>query len=41
MIKTIELEDYLDEYIIDKKENKNLTEETVEKKIYNILKFIE
>ena len=41
MIEVDELTDYLDEYLEEKQEVKNLTEETVQKQTFNISKFIE
>ena len=41
MIEVDELSDYLDEYLEEKQEVKNLTEETVKKQTFNISKFIE
>ncbi len=41
MIEVDELTDYLDEYLEEKQEVKNLTEETVKKQTFNISKFIE
>ena len=41
MIEVDELTDYLDEYLEEKQEVKNLTEETIEKQTFNISKFIE
>lgn len=41
MLEVTELENYLEEYIEEKTEVKNLTQDTIEKKIFNILKFIE
>jgi integrase len=41
MIEVDELKDYLDEYLEEKQEVKNLTEETVRKQTFNISKFIE
>ena len=37
MIATKELSGYLDEYIEEKQEIKNLTTETIKKKTYNII----
>lgn len=41
MIEVDELIDYLDEYLEEKQEVKNLTEETIKKQTFNISKFIE
>ena len=41
MIEVDELTDYLDEYLEEKQEVKNLTEETIKKQTFNISKFIE
>ena len=41
MIEVNELNDYLDEYLEEKQEIKNLTEETIQKQTFNISKFIE
>ena len=41
MIEVDELTDYLDEYLEEKQEVKNLTEETIQKQTFNISKFIE
>ncbi|MBE6502292.1 MAG: integrase [Methanobrevibacter thaueri] len=41
MIEVNELTDYLDEYLEEKQEVKNLTKETIEKQTFNISKFIE
>ena len=41
MIEVNELTDYLDEYLEEKQEVKNLTEETIKKQTFNISKFIE
>ena len=41
MIEVNELTDYLDEYLEEKQEVKNLTEETIRKQTFNISKFIE
>lgn len=41
MIEVDELTDYLDEYLEEKQEVKNLTDETVQKQTFNISKFIE
>ncbi len=41
MIEVDELSDYLDEYLEEKQEVKNLTEETIKKQTFNISKFIE
>lgn len=41
MIEVDELTDYLDEYLEEKQEIKNLTEETIKKQTFNISKFIE
>ena len=41
MIEVDELTDYLDEYLEEKQEVKNLTEETIRKQTFNISKFIE
>ena len=41
MIEVNELNDYLDEYLEEKQEVKNLTEETIQKQTFNISKFIE
>lgn len=41
MIQTIELNEYLDEYIAEIQEIKNLSDVTIRKKIFNISKFIE
>ena len=41
MIEVNELNDYLDEYLEEKQEVKNLTKETIEKQTFNISKFIE
>ena len=41
MIEVNELTDYLDEYLEEKQEVKNLTKETLEKQTFNISKFIE
>ena len=41
MIAVDELTDYLDEYLEEKQEVKNLTQETVKKQTFNISKFIE
>ena len=41
MIEVDELTDYLDEYLEEKQEVKNLTEETINKQTFNISKFIE
>lgn len=41
MIEVDELTDYLDEYLEEKQEVKNLTQETVQKQTFNISKFIE
>ena len=41
MIEVNELTDYLDEYLEEKQELKNLTEETIKKQTFNISKFIE
>ena len=41
MIEVSELTDYLDEYLEEKQEVKNLTEETIKKQTFNISKFIE
>jgi integrase len=41
MIAVDELNDYLDEYLEEKQEVKNLTEETIKKQTFNISKFIE
>ena len=40
MIEVDELTDYLDEYLEEKQEVKNLTEETIKKQTFNISKFI-
>ena len=41
MIEVDELTDYLDEYLEEKQEVKNLTDETIQKQTFNISKFIE
>ena len=41
MIEVDELTDYLDEYLEEKQEVKNLTQETIKKQTFNISKFIE
>ena len=41
MIEVDELTDYLDEYLEEKQEVKNLTDETIKKQTFNISKFIE
>ena len=41
MIEVDELNDYLDEYLEEKQEVKNLTDETINKQTFNISKFIE
>ena len=41
MIEVDELNDYLDEYLEEKQEVKNLTDETIKKQTFNISKFIE
>lgn len=41
MIEVDELTDYLDEYLEEKQEVKNLTQETIRKQTFNISKFIE
>ena len=41
MIEVDELTDYLDEYLEEKQEVKNLTSETIQKQTFNISKFIE
>ena len=41
MIEVNELNDYLDEYLEEKQEVKDLTEETIKKQTFNISKFIE
>ena len=41
MIEVNELNDYLDEYLEEKQEVKNLTQETIKKQTFNISKFIE
>ncbi len=41
MIAVDELTDYLDEYLEEKQEVKNLTQETIQKQTFNISKFIE
>lgn len=41
MIEVDELTEYLDEYLEEKQEVKNLTQETIEKQTFNISKFIE
>ena len=41
MIEVNELTDYLDEYLEEKQEVKNLTKETIKKQTFNISKFIE
>ncbi|WP_298524099.1 tyrosine-type recombinase/integrase [uncultured Methanobrevibacter sp.] len=41
MIEVDELSDYLDEYLEEKQEVKNLTQETIKKQTFNISKFIE
>lgn len=41
MIQTAELEDYLDEYIEEKIESRNLKKDTVKKRIFNIKKFLQ
>jgi len=41
MIEVDELNDYLDEYLEEKQEVKNLTSETIKKQTFNISKFIE
>ena len=41
MFEVNELTDYLDEYLEEKQEVKNLTEETIKKQTFNISKFIE
>ena len=41
MIEVDELNEYLDEYLEEKQEVKNLTEETIKKQTFNISKFIE
>ena len=41
MIEVNELTDYLDEYLEEKQEVKNLTDETIRKQTFNISKFIE
>ena len=41
MIEVDELRDYLDEYLEEKQEVKNLTQETIKKQTFNISKFIE
>ena len=41
MIEVDELSDYLDEYLEEKQEVKNLTQETIQKQTFNISKFIE
>ncbi|MBR4447958.1 tyrosine-type recombinase/integrase [Methanobrevibacter sp.] len=41
MIEVNELTDYLDEYLEEKQEVKNLTKETIQKQTFNISKFIE
>ena len=41
MIEVNELNDYLDEYLEEKQEVKNLTKDTIEKQTFNISKFIE
>ena len=41
MIEVDELTDYLDEYLEEKQEVKNLTSETIKKQTFNISKFIE
>ena len=41
MIEVDELTDYLDEYLEEKQEVKNLTSETIKKQTFNITKFIE
>ena len=41
MIEVNELTDYLDEYLEEKQEVKNLTQETIQKQTFNISKFIE
>ena len=41
MIEVDELTDFLDEYLEEKQEVKNLTKETIKKQTFNISKFIE
>ena len=41
MIETNELNYYLEEYLEEKQEVKNLTQETIKKQTFNISKFIE
>ena len=41
MIATAELSEYMEEYLEEKQEVKNLTQETVRKQTFNISKFID